>query len=180
LDVRRDNVVYEAKTRFARRLFQHEDPTVARSLVVGALKSLLQRPKFQAIVRQKKRAAKPQGATTVRSFARCAAPEIDMLGDAERVLAAAVVVRSGSAVGSGFFFSPDGLLLSAAHVVEAGDVRVRLRNGAELPASLVRLVSDTDVVLLRVDGQRTAPCLPLDTAFPEGGSRCLRGWQSGG
>ncbi len=169
MDVRRNEVVYSVMTRFARRQFLEQDSTVPRALVFGALHSLLDRGKFRALVAARKPTTRPR-AHEPRTMARCRTEELAMPGDAEQILAATVVVRSGNAMGSGFFVSPNGLLLSAAHVVEDGNVRVQLRDGAEFPASLVRLAADADVVLLRLDGLRSTSCLAIDTDTPRVGS----------
>jgi hypothetical protein len=61
------------------------------------------------------------------------------------------VVESEGGHGSGVLISPDGLVLTAAHVVRsAGEMKVRLQDGSRLDAAVVRLDADTDVALLRL------------------------------
>jgi S1-C subfamily serine protease len=123
---------------------------------------------------------------------------IDMVGDlelldaysravidaVERVGAAVVNVeaRGGAAeprarrssvggAGSGFVFTPDGLILTNSHVVSAGtDVSVSLTDGRVVSADIVGDDPHTDLAVLRV----TAPDL---IAAPLGNSATLRAGQ---
>jgi serine protease Do len=57
-------------------------------------------------------------------------------------------------LGSGFIISPDGYVLTAAHVVKDADaVTVRLAEREERPAKVVGLDETSDVALLKIDGQ---------------------------
>lgn len=65
-------------------------------------------------------------------------------------VSAVVVVRSGQSTGAGVTVSPDGFVVTAAHVLGYGDVKVRYADGEESPAEVVRVVKSADTALLRV------------------------------
>ncbi len=55
--------------------------------------------------------------------------------------------------GSGFFISPDGYIVTNNHVVEnADDIKVILKDGKELKATVVGRDEDTDLAVIRVEG----------------------------
>ncbi|APX93561.1 serine peptidase [Halomonas sp. 1513] len=57
-------------------------------------------------------------------------------------------------LGSGFIISEDGYILTNAHVVDGADeILVRLNDRRELEAELIGADSETDVALLKVDGE---------------------------
>jgi serine protease Do len=65
-------------------------------------------------------------------------------------------------VGSGFFVSRNGYLVTNEHVVRgAVDIRVRLNDGRELPACVAGADGPTDVALLKVEAGAPVPVLPL-------------------
>jgi serine protease Do len=65
-------------------------------------------------------------------------------------------------VGSGFFVSRAGYVVTNEHVVRgAVDLRVRLHDGREMSACVVGADGPTDVALLKVDARGSVPILPL-------------------
>jgi putative serine protease PepD len=58
----------------------------------------------------------------------------------------------GSGVGSGVIYDPDGLIMTAAHVVDgAASLLVRLNNGATVPAEVVGSDVGNDIAVLRIE-----------------------------
>jgi serine protease Do len=71
---------------------------------------------------------------------------------------------SGSALGSGFVISTDGLIVTNRHVVVgARSVRVKLPDGREVPAQVIGMDATTDIALLRVSAGRL-PALHLGSS----------------
>jgi serine protease Do len=63
--------------------------------------------------------------------------------------------------GSGFLVTPDGYIMTNAHVVKGADkITVVLNDGKELDATLVGADSHTDVAVIKIDG-KNLPCLSL-------------------
>ncbi len=70
--------------------------------------------------------------------------------------------RTVQGQGSGFVISADGFLLTNNHVVEgAKEVKVKFADGAEHTAKVMGTDPDSDVALLKIDGERAFPYLEL-------------------
>jgi S1-C subfamily serine protease len=166
LDVVRDQVVYTFTARAAvvGLSLQRKD-RMAGMLVDGAMDRLLAREAFR-------RALVPRVAPSdapsfpAAKLPRCA-PGARVASNADDLLSRVVVVKTHKGFGSGFFVSPEGLVLTAAHVVEGNRVTLRTHNGPDLTAVPVRVDPRDDVALLRAEvplsGVRCLP-LRLDTA----------------
>jgi S1-C subfamily serine protease len=107
-------------------------------------------------------AAQPQEVTPQKPAA--AVPQVqtaDMTQMIRRVRLAVVTVVSGSKIGSGFFVSPDGSILTNVHVLSGGDANVKLADGTSIRATVEKSDAQQDVALLRTRGGYDYPYLPL-------------------
>jgi hypothetical protein len=95
---------------------------------------------------------------------RCPAVPKELPAGAEQALRATVLIQDRDGFGSGFFVTPDGLALTAAHVAGSRDLNVRLRDGTVLKAQVVRRVPAVDAALVRVVPPSDLPmeCLALN------------------
>ena len=92
-----------------------------------------------------------------------------MSGVVERIGPAVVRVEAGPeradsrrGIGSGVLISPDGLVLTNSHVVQAArDLRLATPDGLVLDARVLGDDPDTDLALLRVSDGRRLPFAPL-------------------
>lgn len=95
-------------------------------------------------------------------------------------IARTVSVSAGDRDGTGVVVSPDGFVVTAAHVV-SGQTRVTVafEDGVEHPARVVRLATKTDLALLRAEATDW-PCLPVrDIPAPVGSDALVIGSPGG-
>ncbi len=167
-----DAVVYKTTTRYRKKYSRKNqmDSSDAHTLVLGALSSLLSRYSFVQVLK-KKESVTNKGVNPAAEFRACDDPRRKLPDEMSEVLEATVVfVSSDNIIGSGFFFSSDGLIMTAAHVVAGlASVRVRQRDGTIRTASVVRRDEDHDVAILKTDGENHV-CLPLDNTLPNPGA----------
>lgn len=86
---------------------------------------------------------------------------LTVAGVAEKVLPSVVMITAeinsgyttGTSMGSGFFITTDGVIVTNHHVVEnAVSVLVTTNDGTEYPAEILGTDSTTDIAVLKVDG----------------------------
>ncbi len=84
-------------------------------------------------------------------------------------------------LGTGFFISPDGQVLTAYHVVSSGQLfQIRTLSGRTYRARLTAYDAQADVALLTVQGRGPFPVLNLATRPPRVGETVLAIGNSGG
>jgi serine protease Do len=71
---------------------------------------------------------------------------------------------TSQALGSGFVWSSDGIIVTNNHVVEgASRITVNLNGGRQMPAKLIGVDPDSDLAVLRVDAKGLSPA-PIGTS----------------
>jgi len=157
-----DGVVYQVETRHVATASTPEK--LGDLLVWGTFHSLLKRQGFVAALSKGSAEAGPPEFAPAH-LRKCAAVPQSLPKDTAGVLDATVLVRSGQRLGSGTIISPDGLVLTAAHVVASSDtVELQLHSGLRVKATVIRINEKSDTALLRIPDQSNSPCLPLGPA----------------
>jgi serine protease Do len=94
----------------------------------------------------------PGGAVGPASFAHIA----------RRVMPGVVTLTTAQWLGSGFVIDREGLVVTNAHVVTGQkDIKVHFPDGTHFPAKLIGADIATDIALLKIDGKKSFPSLPL-------------------
>lgn len=152
------HVLYRVTTRSTQKGTTQRQ--VIEQLIRGSLQSLLKRPHFNESLRQ---GANDQGSSLPQAgFRDCRHEPLPMPGSAQTVLSATVLVESGDALGSGSIISPDGLVLTAHHLLQANrPLNVTLSSGERYTAGVARRAPTHDVALLIVHSKTELRCLPV-------------------
>lgn len=165
-DRAQDRVVYRVISRYLdQRVPEREPEKAGKALVMGALGRLMQRPQFKKLAGAHSAPLQRDDEFDAATFRECQGATYELPRDFERVADGTVMVKTDSGFGSGFFLGPDGLVLTAAHVVDSGSVKLRMHDGSLLTARVVRISHRSDVALLSA-GNSNAPfsCLALSSA----------------
>jgi len=132
------------------------------SLVKSVSEQLGTKPKFWATLEILEGMVAEESHYSTTQLAQCTQPAVPPSEDADRSLNAVVIIESGDGFGSGFVASDDGYVVTAAHVVDAPEVKITYRNGHSTLATVIRTDAQADAALLRV---QTPPaettCLPM-------------------
>jgi len=165
----------EKRTVYARRFHgegsdQGHKPNPITAAIVDAILQAADDPDFVRVV------ARDGGPTDLASdgalpryrLATCNVPAGQSLpNDLPVTLEAVVEILAGGVGGSGVIVSPDGWIMTAAHVVlGAPEVWVRTGSGIQLPATVHDANAEADLALLRVPG-KNFPCAPVREASRE-------------
>lgn len=138
---------------------------MAEALLKLSLESLLKREGFRTALRPYEgatNAPEPTAPTQTQGLRRCTREDAAMPKQAKKVIASTVMVESGSSVGAGTIISPDGFVLTAAHVLQTGEgITLQLPDGKKYPAKEIRRSEHRDVALLYAADLKDQSCMPL-------------------
>lgn len=137
---------------------------LASAALDRAAASLARRPRLAEAVAKAHSGVAVDRTVHVR---RCSPPTLKLPADMLNTFESVLVVRTSGAVGTGVSISPDGFVLTAAHVAPKGaTITVTTHAGQTLPATVIRRDTSQDLALLHVDGL-PASCLGLGQAPAE-------------
>jgi S1-C subfamily serine protease len=163
-----DQVVYKKLTRSRITLGSREPVTDSKvnTLVQGALVSLLASPRFVQAGKKGADVATVSGSFVPAAYRACSSIPRSLPAEMDAVIAASVTIPTAG-VGAGAFISPDGVLITAAHVVSGLDeIVVKLQDGRSLPGRVVRRDAARDIAVVRVQGAPEV-CLPVAAEWPK-------------
>jgi hypothetical protein len=126
----------------------------------------MNRPKFAEMMLKDRPGAQPEvpeaASYEKANYRKCPAQKIAMPKGAKAALQATVLIDTEKGYGSGVIISPDGFVLTAAHVVDGEkSVNVIFQDKREAAAKVIRFDRKHDVALLRIKGEGY-PCLSVD------------------
>ncbi|MBN2528470.1 MAG: trypsin-like peptidase domain-containing protein [Deltaproteobacteria bacterium] len=174
LDVTSEKVVYSVVTRYLREMCMDDGSDEDDGLITGAIDSLLSKPGFVDAMKIRE---PDQGASDAsmasaqpRTFAACPTQSWSLPDDMSQVKDAVATVLAGQNIGAGFYIAPDGIMLTAAHVIsDGGSITVKDRFGNQHGATVLRTDDTQDVAVLKVDISQSS-CLPLVATAAETGA----------
>jgi S1-C subfamily serine protease len=120
-----------------------------------ALNSLLAEEQFASILVKKVNVVglPPEPNKIIPISLQTNTKSIKLPQDLEIVFESVVTLRVGASIASGFIISPDGYILTAAHVVSGvSAANVRLKSGLTMNAEVVRIDENQDIALLKMPG----------------------------
>lgn len=113
---------------------------------------------------------KPQLSITVSRSSKANLAAEDLI---PRVIPSVVSIKSDKGLGSGFVFSPDGLIMTNRHVISGSGVskyQITADNGSKIEATLVYVDKKLDFALLKPDSKVAATPIPICyLAYPKPG-----------
>lgn len=142
-----------------------KDPRPLTPAFLNALDHALTDPAFVDKLRKPttliSTAASNRPVTALRVPACPATAGTRLPDDVGRIIPAVVTLRIGRVSGTGIIVSPQGHLLTAAHLVTgATGVTATLPNGMEFDATVLRVDASIDLAILQLPG-RGHPCAPV-------------------
>ena len=161
-DQKTEKVVYRVRVAYSEwDLYRSSSLSAAavNRLILGSFRGLLKQSKFN------RKLIKETGGTSaavhyeIADYRACTLPKRD--GEKVDYRYGVYLVQLDGIVGSGFAISPDGLIVTANHIVDGADkVTVKTKEGRSLEARVVRADADFDVALLSTD-TALVECLPI-------------------
>jgi len=92
---------------------------------------------------------------------------------AEIILPSVVHIRTTNGLGSGVIYDPDGLIVTAAHVVEGDDtVSIRLADGRQFQGTVVGSATEVDIAVIRIEAA-DLPAADFNTNKPRVGQLAI-------
>ena len=170
-DTQREEVVYRTTTRVTKMLALNVSlsPKSLQILISDSLASLLSRYRFVECLQKGRLTHSRPASLALERYRPCTAHP-SLPAELDNAIAASVIVKSGGGHGSGFFISPDGVLLTAYHVVDGNEaIQIVTSEGKSLTARVVRWERSRDAAILKVDGY-AGSCLPISQKLPEPGT----------
>ena len=166
-DRRLEQVVLSRTTEASHVRSNQLSSRVFRDALMESLEELLSSWHYQELMRRLVPVALTERSwEETITMRRCSAEPAPLPGGVSSALASAVRIETLSGTGSGVLVSPDGFVLTAAHVVaDSNAVTVVRADGLQLPAETIRVDRDHDVALLQIPGQGH-PCAPVGDSPP--------------